>query len=440
MVTAEVEVFLRASERLFVIAMLLDSTGIVVAITNPPHSGPRVVSTDLHLTSVTIDATVNLCGAILVLMRWRRVLQAARKAWPLIVLIALAPLSTAWSVDPILTLRRSALLVISTVLAIYLGERYSIDKLARMLATALCLMMILSLAARIFAPSYVIDEWGAWRGLSGYKNAFGEYMAVSVILLLLVRFHQFRWLRYVFLFTAATLLVLSHSATALLSCVLVVAAMPLWRLAHLKDRLMAYPMLTVVLVTVIYLVKTNAAFLFELLGRDATLTGRTHLWSLVYTAIAKHPILGYGYGAFWGALKGEALDLWGRNGWLAPVADNGYLDLCLGLGLLGACLFACFLLRYFFVGINYMKVEPEPVGLWPVSFLCFFALHNLGESTLLTTGTFPTLVLAVTVTSLAVSHRSATTAAHSTESGPLAREWTLHARYAQGQLPSGEWS
>ena len=432
--------FLRASERLFVIAMLLDSMGIVVALTNPPHSGPRVVSTDLHLTSVAIDAAVNLCGAILVLMRWRRVLRAARKAWPLIALIALAPLSTAWSVDPILTLRRSALLVMSTVLAIYLGERYSIDKLARMLASTLCLMMILSLVARIFAPSYVIDEWGAWRGLSGYKNAFGEYMAVSVILLLLVRFHQFRWLRYVFLLTAAILLVLSHSATALLSCVLVVAAMPFWRLTRLKERLTAYSILTLALVSVIYFVKTNAAFLFELMGRDSTLTGRTHLWSLVYSAIAKRPIFGYGYGAFWTALKGEALDLWVRNGWLAPVADNGYLDLCLGLGLLGACFFAYLLLRYIVEGINYIKVEPTLVGLWPVSFLCFFALHNLGESALLTTGTFPTLVLAVTVTSLAVNRRSATIAIHNTETGPIVQEWTPRTSYAQGQLPSGEWS
>jgi len=427
MFAGELEVLFRASERLFVIVLLLSSMGIVTALTNPPHSGPRTVSTDLHLTNVVTDAGVNLVGAILVLHRWRRVLRAARKVWPLIALTLLAPLSTAWSVDPILTLRRSALLVVSTVLAIYLGERYTVDKFARLLAQTLCLMMILVIIARLAAPSYVIDEWGGWRGLSAYKNAFGEYMGVAVMLLLLVRFHQFRWLRYVFLFTAAILLVLSHSATALVSCVLVVAALPLWRLTRLHERLTVYSLLALGLATAVYFRSTVSAFLFQVLGRDSTLTGRTHLWALLCTAISKHPFLGYGYGAFWTALKGEVLNVWIGNGWLAPVADNGYLDLCLSLGMLGACAFAFVLLRCFIKGIAYAKFEFAPVGLWPIGFLCFFTLHNVGESTLLTTGTFPTLLFAVIATSLAVNRHSDVTSIHTTDGVPLVREWASRA-------------
>ena len=39
--------------------------------------------------------------------------------------------------------------------------------------------------------------------------------------------------------------------------------------------------------------------LFSLLGKDATLTGRTGIWSAVIDSIAKRPLLGYGYQAFW---------------------------------------------------------------------------------------------------------------------------------------------
>ena len=100
-----------------------------------------------------------------------------------------------------LTLRRSVLLLASTMIAIYVGERYSIKAFAHLLAQTFCLMIVLVLLVYLVAPEYVIDYsayGGAWRGLSTYKNTFGEYMAVAVLLLALVRFRRFSWLRYVF--------------------------------------------------------------------------------------------------------------------------------------------------------------------------------------------------------------------------------------------------
>ena len=415
---------LRVFERLFVIVLLLNSMGLVTALTNPANSGPKIVSANLHMPSVVIDAGMNLCGAVLVLRRWRRVLSAAQKVWPLVALAALVALSTAWSVDPVLTLRRSALFVVSVVLAIYLGERYSIDRFARLLAQALCLMILLVIVFRVVAPAYVLDEWGAWRGLSAYKNAFGEYMAECVTLLLLVRFRQFRWLRYAFLFAAAVLLMLSHSAGALSCCVLVVAAMPLWRLTRLNRarRLSLFAVIALAAVPGVNYISDNAGMLFQALGRDSTLTGRTHLWSLLLSAIAKHPILGYGYGAFWTGLKGEALNVWIGSGWLPQAADNGYLDLCISLGLVGVCAFVALWLRCFLQGKTYVSSEQAPIGLWPVTFLCFFLIHNVCESTL-TGGSFPFLVFTVLATSLAVHHQDAVIATRVTDRRPLVQEW-----------------
>ena len=81
---------------------------------------------------------------------------------------------------------------------------------------------------------------GAWKGLSADKNTFGEHMAVAVLLLALVRFRRFYWVRYVFLLIAAGLLLLSRSATALVCGILGLAAVPLWRLMRGKQRLLAY--------------------------------------------------------------------------------------------------------------------------------------------------------------------------------------------------------
>jgi O-antigen ligase len=232
----------------------------------------------------------------------------------------------------------------------------------------------------------------------------------------------------VFLVAAAVLLMLSHSAGALSCCVLVIAAMPLWRLTRLNRarRLSLFAVIAIAAIPAINYISDNAGLIFLTLGRDSTLTGRTHLWSLLLSAIAKHPILGYGYGAFWTGLKGEALNVWIGSGWLPQAADNGYLDLCLSLGLVGACAFGYLWLRCFLQGKTYVASEPAPIGLWPVTFLCFFLIHNVCESTL-TGGSFPFLVFTVLATSLAVDHQAAVAATRVTDCGPAVQEWAPRA-------------
>ena len=115
---------MRIFERLFVIALLLCSMQVVTGLTEPSltEDTPEVVSTDLHWSSLSIEGIVYACGAFLILRRWRRVLSAARTVWPLMALSALALLSTIWSTQPSLTLRRSIMLLASTLLAIYLAS------------------------------------------------------------------------------------------------------------------------------------------------------------------------------------------------------------------------------------------------------------------------------------------------------------------------------
>src|SRR5262249_29793545 len=138
--------------------------------------------------------------------------------------------------------------------------------------------------------------------------------------------------------------------------------------------------------------------LFRILGRDTTLTGRTHLWGVLLPVISNRPILGYGYGAFWTSLNAEILSVWSAAGRLANIADNGYIDLCLSLGVIGAGLFLYIFVQAFRRAIEYLRLEPEFIGVWPLTYLCIFAADNISESALLTRGTFPFLVFAVLVT------------------------------------------
>lgn len=405
--------FLRLFERVFVIALLMYSMQMVTALIYP-HLGeedPNSVSADLHVPIAITQTAIYTCGAFLILVRWKRVLGAARTVWPILLLAALAPMSVAWSTLPMLTLRRSALVMASTWIAIYLGERYTMDKFARLLAQTICLMMIATVVLYFVAPVYVMDvtHQGAWRGLSGHKNNFGEYMALSVVLLLLVRFRQLQWLRFVFLGMACVLLFLSHSATSLVACALMVAAMPFWRVARLegKQRVPIYIVGALIFLQAGYFLARNTALLLQMVGRDPTFTGRTKLWALILTAIQKHPLLGYGFDTFFTGLKGESLSVLVGAGWLVPAAHNGFLELWLGLGLLGLCVFLYAFIQSFRRAIEYIRLEPGPLAFWPVTYLCFFVLHNMGESDLLTRYTLSFLAFVTISTSLALNRRAA---------------------------------
>jgi exopolysaccharide production protein ExoQ len=417
-------------EKLFVFLLLLSSMNVVTALTpsSKEQTDLRVFSANMDTSSVLIDAAIYTYGAALMLMRWRKVLRAVRTAWPLLALAGLACLSSTWSVEPMLTLRRSVLLLASTMIAIYVGERYSIKAFAHLLAQTLCLMIVLVLLVYLAAPEYVIDYsayGGAWKGLSTYKNTFGEYMAVAVLLLVLVRFHRLPWLRYVFLLIAAGLLFLSHSATAVVCGVLTLAAVPLWRLMRGKQRLLVGVLVALTFCLGIYWLLALPEMIFQVLGRDTTLTGRTDLWSKLLPVIANRPVLGYGYAAFWAGSNAEVLNVWIGAGRLVPIADNGYVDLCLSLGAAGLALFLFVFSGAFRKAMEYLRSERGFVALWPVTYLCIFAADNICESALLTRGTFPFLVFAIVTTSLALSHNRTVTAARTANpQGPFM--WELN--------------
>jgi O-antigen ligase len=204
------------------------------------------------------------------------------------------------------------------------------------------------------------------------------------------------------------MLLFSQSAASVFCCLLVVAIMPLWRWARVKEKqqLPVYTAATILLLAGMYAMTTHSWMVFNLLGRNPTLTGRTQLWASVWDAIMKRPILGYGYDAFWASMKAEALDVRIGAGWLAQRSDNGFLDLALSLGAIGMLLFVYVCAVYFRKSIDYLRSEPLTIGLWPITYLCIFLVQNMSESTLLTRGTFPLLVFIMINTSLALNRCS----------------------------------
>lgn len=120
----------------------------------------------------------------------------------------------------------------------------------------------------------------------------------------------------------------------------------------------------------------------ELLGRDATLTGRTDIWALLSDEVWKRPWTGYGYRAFWTVEDGPVF--WVRQGtsWPVPTAHNGLLEIALALGIPGAVLMVTVYLRAMARAIGTIFSD-RPETYWVLAQFAIMGLASISESNLM---------------------------------------------------------
>jgi exopolysaccharide production protein ExoQ len=114
-------------------------------------------------------------------------------------------------------------------------------------------------------------------------------------------------------------------------------------------------------------------------GRDATLTGRTELWSDLWTIASNQPLVGVGYGAFW---VGNTHGLWERHSWQPSQGHNGYLDVYLELGVLGVILFLALIIASIRSLLKRLVTNFEQAALH-LTWLSVIVLHNITETSYL---------------------------------------------------------
>jgi O-antigen ligase len=327
-------------------------------------------------------------------------------------LVLLAVLSTAWSVDPATTLRRSFALFGTTLFGLYLAARYDVRGLLELLATALGIAALLSVVFAIALPAYGLDTGvysSNWRGVYAQKNNLGEIMVVGTIAFLLVwrTAERRRWVALGGAGLCTALVLLSGSKTALGVLFLLLALAGLFRALR-----WSYTVAIPVLIGIIFLAGAgalwflaNAEGILTSLGKDATLTGRTPMWAAIVDMIARKPWLGYGYSAFWGGADSAAAPVFRVIGWVTPHAHNGYLDILLQLGVLGLLVFLAGLAVASYHAVKELRATPTADGLWAPLFLTFMILYNITETTLLQQNNIYWALYSATVFSWLVSRR-----------------------------------
>jgi exopolysaccharide production protein ExoQ len=327
----------------------------------------------------------------LVLPRIPVVLAGARRA-PLVVLLNVLCISSVlWSVAPADTARRCAALFLSTIFGLYLGARFAQVRYLRLLALVFGVVVLASFAfallpAHIGVMTVPEEVAGSWRGIYPHKNLLGRAMVLAMMVLTVIapRFPTWRmYIRLEFLL-ASTLLLLSDSKTSLIIGIVATGAYGVVFLMRRRSNHKAALMIgALVALPLMVVAAFNLDAVFELFGRDSTLTGRTDVWDLIWDEIQNRIFLGYGYQAFWVDPAGPATRVWLELKWNSPEVHNGYLELWLGLGLIGLLAVVTSLVTNLTLAWKASRGPDRLGSYWAILYLTFFISYNLSESLVL---------------------------------------------------------
>jgi exopolysaccharide production protein ExoQ len=333
--------------------------------------------------------TISYVGVVMVLVPWyRETIFALCHNWSLVTLVVLAVLSTLWAQMPDLVLRKSIAVLGTSLFGIALAVRFSFQDQLRLLSWLFRIIAVLSLAFVVLIPSYGISSEGEWQGIFSYKNALGSMMGLSLLVewQLPTSSRISKIFRIFALLLSTVLLRFSDSITPTFALIGALLLIEIYKFAALRLRMPLYAIFlatSILVVTGVMFMVANGDNVAGAVGRSSNLSGRTEIWSLVVSFIPERPILGYGYSGFWLGASQESITVDRALRSLTMYSHNGYLEMQLTLGAIGLLLTLAFLGIGMKRALHFSEQGQPDTKLWPLAFLFYFILHNIGECTIL---------------------------------------------------------
>jgi exopolysaccharide production protein ExoQ len=290
-----------------------------------------------------------------------------------------------------------------------------------------CAAAITSLGLIVFLPSYGITQisgYHEWRGITSHKNALGLSMVYLLTPVFFIRVRP--WFRVVYSCALIFLAVMSKSREAwfMVGAVLFfVVWFDLFRRLRDKERMLLVLITSVLLITALTVVMINFDSLMIGIGKDPSMTGRTGIYAAVADSIAKRPLAGYGYNAFWAPVNRESLVVQMTVHWLSlGYAENGILEAALQVGCIGVFLAFLMFAQGIRQGMRLIRsgfYNPR-VG-WFMCLLYLEALTNIESGWILTPGNLSWIMTIIACVGLAdeMSHVRAAQLALSPQAASL---------------------
>jgi len=361
---------------------------------------PVMDSPDRYLDGSPVDAAVwamlLALGIIVLCMRARRVGTLLRANAPILLFLLYCASSVLWSDYPMVAFKRWTKGVGDVVMIlIVLTDPHQFTAVRRLLTRVGFVLVPLSLLFIKYYPelgrSYHPWTWvPMFAGVTMGKNLLGMMCMICGLGSLWCFLSAYRGLEGgprtrqllahgVLLGMIIWIFWLINSMTSLSCFVLaggVIVAMSVPWLARSRAAIHVLAG-GVVCISLIALFFDTGGHLVGSLGRDATLTGRTTIWSVVLS-LAPRPLLGAGYESFW--LGSRLEQVWeGVHEKGIQEAHNGYLEVYLNLGWVGVSLLGILILTGYRNVVAALRREPD-TGRLMLAFFLATVIYSLTEA------------------------------------------------------------
>lgn len=309
----------------------------------------------------------------------------------LIGLLVLIGINIYISMDPGITIQRLIALVINILIAYGLAIRSRRDLSLELVSDAFRHVLIFSSIVVVIVyfvdPSILIDHSensnlnGTFKGLFPMKNNLGRFMVMAI----LFEFTRKR-LNFSLIGLAVFWLVVSRSATAIVAAATLVPIMFTKSLSENRwSAILLLVTMGIVLISFPVILEWGPTKVIfeELLDKSTDMSGRTMLWPYVIVAIAEHPWLGYGFSAFWESTAAYQQVLRYFE-WSPAHSHNGFLQLLVDFGLIGALVFA-----YAYIKVSKFAIALYSQGISVLFSFCYLLIvFNFTQSELVGRNSF----------------------------------------------------
>lgn len=375
-------------------------------------------------------------GSVAFLVRLRPRFRWRKTPKTLVLFLALAVASLAWSAYPGATalglLAQFATTAAAVFLALCLTWRALLTALGNAFRWILGLSLLFELIVAVFVRHPVLPltpaqpvpsgrlpaafYWsrdllfhgGQIQGIVGNSNL----LAMIALLSLVVFGAQLadrtirRGTAITWLVISVVTFVLTRSSTVFVAAVVtaVVLGFALWtRRAGPERRRPVYLTAAALVIVVVVAVTLFASRIPVLLGKSEDLTGRLTIWDSVIHLAQQRPAFGWGWISYWAPWVEPFANLAERGGVVYLQAHNAWLDVWLQLGIVGLVIFALLIIstlwRSWFQAVDrprFAVADDQPytaLALLPLLLLAALLAQSLAESRILIEAGWTLLVL-----------------------------------------------
>jgi exopolysaccharide production protein ExoQ len=343
-----------------------------------------------------VFVVLELAALTVLALRWQKLVKVLRANAPIVCFYLYCGTSVIWSDFPEIAFKRwiKALGALAMVLLV-LTDRNPTAAIKRLLARTGFILIPLSVLFIKYIPDLgraYAAHWDAtlfYIGVTTNKNELGMVclvMGLASLWRVLEATPEGKGLRKygpriahgTVVVMVAWLLIKANSATSSSSLILAGTVMLLAnrkKIARSRYLIHGLILLAVGLsLTALFL--DSGGGLLAVVGRDATLTGRTAIWGQVVSMVS-NPLLGAGYDSFW---LGPRLDkLWSIFPFQPNEAHDGYLEIYLQLGWVGIAILAAIIISGYRRILSAVR-RASTASTLRLAFLVSALVYNLTEA------------------------------------------------------------